>query len=66
MFDDALMKEEMLAIGFIQRSRFVYEASWGSQYVEHFIYFGEDSRQYLVARFGLRNPLPKNLASTRL
>ena len=55
MFDDVVMRREMLSIGFTRRSKFVYEASWSTQDVQHFIYFGEDSRQYLVGRFGLRN-----------
>jgi hypothetical protein len=62
MFDDALMKEEMLAIGYMRRRKFIYQASWGSQYIEHFIYFREDSRQYFVARFGLRNPIAEEFS----
>jgi hypothetical protein len=57
MFDDISVKEAMLTIGYVQRSKCVYEASWGSEYVEHFVYFSEDSRRYLVGKFGLRNPL---------
>lgn len=60
MFDDASMKKEMLAIGYVRQSKFLYKASWGSAAVEHFLYFGKDSRQNFVARFGLRNRAAEN------
>jgi hypothetical protein len=57
MFDDALIKAEMLAIGYVRLSKFVYKASWGPDEVEHFIYFKIDSRGYFGAFYGLRNPV---------
>jgi hypothetical protein len=56
VFEDASMKKELVAIGYDRLSKYAYRASWSTAEVEHFLYFGQDSRQYFVARFGLRNP----------
>lgn len=56
MFNDGLMRKELVTLGYSRRTKFTYQASWGTKQVEHFVYLGKDSRQYLVGRFGLRNP----------
>jgi hypothetical protein len=70
MFDHSLTNETMLAIGYVRQSNFIYKdplssakveyfiykAAWSSRDVEHFIYFKIDSRGYLEADCGLRNP----------
>src|SRR6185437_9956300 len=50
------MQKEMAIIGYNRLSKYVYRASWSTAQVEHFIYFGTDSRQYFITEFGLRNP----------
>lgn len=57
MLDDALITRELSSIGYFRRRRLIYQASWGTNDVEHFIYVEKGSRQYLVCRFGLRNRL---------
>jgi hypothetical protein len=56
VFEDALLQRELAAIGYGRLSKYVYYASWSTAEVEHFLYFGKDSRQYFTAEFGLRNP----------
>jgi hypothetical protein len=56
MFEDKLMQRELAAIGYDRFRKYIYRASWSTADVEHFLYFGKDSRQYFTAEFGLRNP----------
>jgi hypothetical protein len=56
VFDDAFMQMNLAAVGYICLSKNVYRASWSTAEVEHFLYFGTDSRRYFTAEFGLRNP----------
>ena len=56
MFEDKLMQRELAAVGYDRLRKFIYRASWSTAAVEHFLYFGKDSRQYFTAEFGLRNP----------
>jgi hypothetical protein len=56
MFDDKVMQRELAGIGYCRLRKYIYRASWSTVAVEHFLYFGKDSRQYFTAEFGLRNP----------
>lgn len=56
VFEDAVMKRELAVIGYDRMTKSIYRASWSTAKVEHFLYFGKDSRQYFTAQFGLRNP----------
>lgn len=47
---------EMLSLGYVRVDRGVFKASWSSTTVEHFVFLSSDSRQYMGAQFGLRNP----------
>jgi hypothetical protein len=49
------MQKELAVVGFDRLSEYIYRASWSTTEVEHFLYFGADSRQYFTAEFGLRN-----------
>jgi len=49
------MQKELAGIGFDRLSKHIYRATWSATEVEHFLYFGADSRQYFTAEFGLRN-----------
>ncbi|MBX3446185.1 MAG: hypothetical protein KF765_05485 [Parvibaculaceae bacterium] len=56
MYDDALMQTNLAGIGYERLRKYIYRASWSTPHVEHFLYFGQDSRRYFMAQFGLRNP----------
>jgi hypothetical protein len=56
VFDDKLMQRELALIGYDRFRKYIYRASWSTTEVEHFLYFGKDTRQYFTAEFGLRNP----------
>ncbi|WP_041536002.1 hypothetical protein [Parvibaculum lavamentivorans] len=56
VFEDTLIQKELAVIGYDRLRKSVYRATWSTAEVEHFLYFGQDSRQYFTAQFGLRNP----------
>lgn len=66
MFEDAVMQRELVAIGYDRLRKYVYRASWSTAEVEHFLYFGKDSRQYFTAEFGLRNPVAEEFGIEEL
>lgn len=57
VFEDAVMQKELAVIGYDRLRKYIYRAAWSTAEVEHFLYFGQDSRQYFTAQFGLRNPV---------
>jgi hypothetical protein len=62
VFEDDLTRRDIAIVGYDRLSKYVYRASWSTAEVEHFTYFGIDSRQYVTADFGLRNPEAEEFA----
>ncbi len=64
MFDENSLSKSLAKLRYQRIKRLTYKAFWGTEEVEHFLYFSLHGKpkEFLAAQFGVRNPIAESFS----